>query len=366
MFANASNQDAAAFNQDIGGWDVSSVIDMSAMFRGADAFNQDIGGWDVSSVTDMASMFSAAVAFNQDIGDWDVSSVTDMGGSFFFGDEGMFTGAEAFNQDIGGWDVSSVIDMAAMFEGASSFSSTNYDSLLIQWSALTLQNDVQFGLNSVGYCSAASEVARGRLINDFNWTVIDLGACDSDDDGFVDFSDNCPLTPNLDQLNTDDDAQGNACDLDDDNDFVLDTSDNCPLIVNSNQQNSDNDLQGDACDSDDDNDTVLDGLDNCPFIANVTQADFERDGLGDVCDLDDDNDSLPDTYELANGLNPRNSLDRDADPDGDGFSNIQEFEFGSNPNVANRDENSNGIPDSIENGANIVPMINLLLLDDAA
>ena len=40
------------------------------MFREAAAFNQDISGWDVSQVTEMHNMFLTATSFDQNLGNW--------------------------------------------------------------------------------------------------------------------------------------------------------------------------------------------------------------------------------------------------------------------------------------------------------
>ena len=54
----------------IADWDVSSVVNMSRLFSGAQDFDEDIGDWDVRAVRDMTSMFSCATNFNQDLSRW--------------------------------------------------------------------------------------------------------------------------------------------------------------------------------------------------------------------------------------------------------------------------------------------------------
>jgi surface protein len=57
MFLNAK-----AFNQNISGWHVGKVTNMTYMFHNATSFNQNIGSWDVGKVTDMSYMFSSPAA----------------------------------------------------------------------------------------------------------------------------------------------------------------------------------------------------------------------------------------------------------------------------------------------------------------
>jgi hypothetical protein len=142
-------------------------------------------------------------------------------------------------------------------------------------------------------------------------------AYDWDDDGILDWDDNCPFANDIDVYDVDDDGIGDVCD-------------NCPAYPNPDQWDADGDGIGDACDNDADDDGVLDDADNCGGSAadggivdrpvhNPNQEDLDGDGIGDACDPDIDGDGLdnavdPCPYNAANDGTGCN-----ADPDDDGF-----------------------------------------------
>lgn len=77
---------------------------------------------------------------------------------------------------------------------------------------------------------------------------------DYDGDGIADVSDNCPTTPNADQIDKDQDGVGDACEnpslVDVDLDEWPDNLDNCRTNNNNTQFDHDNDGVGNYCDPD--------------------------------------------------------------------------------------------------------------------
>ncbi|WP_018127040.1 BspA family leucine-rich repeat surface protein [Balneola vulgaris] len=160
---------AEKLNADLNNWDVSTITDMSFMFDGATAFNGDVSSWNTSNVTTMRDMFQFATSFNQDISGWDVSKVTDL--------RNMLNNASAFDQNLGDWQIGSVEFMQAGSQGfleGTALSIINYDSLLIKWSEQTLPMNLTLDVDSTNY-SRRSEQSRQKIIDAFNWTIIDGG-----------------------------------------------------------------------------------------------------------------------------------------------------------------------------------------------
>lgn len=172
---------------------------------------------------------------------------------------------------------------------------------------------------------------------------------DSDNDAIPDGRDNCPRTPNIDQLDADRDGRGNACDNDADNDGVSDSIDNCPTVPNPDQTpgyGRPTPFIGRAC-QDFDNDGLLNPVDNCPLRANPDQTDTDRDGDGQVCDSDDDNDGITDYYESYGDNCPLIPNHDQADTDRDRVGNVCD-NCPAAPNADQRDTDRDGQGDACD------------------
>ena len=108
MFKNSG------FDQPVSSWDVTGVIHMNGLFEGS-PFNQSLAGWDTSNVERFDAMFMKTSAFNQDVNGLNITSATNM--------SAMFRDAEAFNQPISSWTFPAGCNVAGMFAKTHVFNS---------------------------------------------------------------------------------------------------------------------------------------------------------------------------------------------------------------------------------------------------
>ncbi len=90
-------------------------------------------------------------------------------------------------------------------------------------------------------------------------------------------------------------------------------------------------------------------------IGAVEVYDLDNDGIEDPLDSDDDGDGMDDDWENTYGLNSLSATDAGDDLDGDGVTNLQEYEAGSDPTD---DQDSPNIP-QVESTPNVNAVANV-------
>ena len=165
-------QNTNSFDQNLGNWDVSKVTTFNQTFLGS-IFNNggssDINNWTINTIGSvlMTSMFQNATAFNQPIGNWNVSKVTNM--------TSMFAGATAFDQDIGNWDIVAVTSITGFMSSKTpaTFSAANLDAIYNGWSSRPSNSNLSISFGTAKYTSASS-AGRAILVSR-GWTIVDGG-----------------------------------------------------------------------------------------------------------------------------------------------------------------------------------------------
>ena len=163
-------QDTSSFNANIDDWDVSNGINFSFMFQNADGFTGALADWDVSNGTNFESMFRLGANNNPDVTNWDMSNATNC--------QFMLASIGSFNRDLSSWNVENLTGATALnnFLLSETLSTTNYDALLIAWSAQSLNSGITAHFGDSKYTpGGAAEAARLVLTGTYGWTITDGG-----------------------------------------------------------------------------------------------------------------------------------------------------------------------------------------------
>jgi len=166
----------------IANWDMSTVTQIKGIFSqtesaqyGNSKFNDaaavHVANWDVSNVTDMEDAFYNAVLLTTFPGsNWDVSNVVTMNEMFWN------TNALSNIEGLEDWNISNVSDFFRFMNSSNTgLDATLYDDVLINWSQLNVQPNVNIDFGNSTYNAGAAANAKQLLINTYNWTITDGG-----------------------------------------------------------------------------------------------------------------------------------------------------------------------------------------------
>ncbi len=170
-----------------------------------------------------------------------------------------------------------------------------------------------------------------------NSTLDYYGCPDEDGDGWSSITDDLPQDPTQ-WFDTDSDGYGNDPEGNNPDAFPNDPT---------QWMDSDGDGYGDN----------VDGNNPDIFPQDRTEwKDTDGDGIGDFDDEDADNDGMPDYWEDSYGFDYIDSGDADSDYDHDGYSNLREYEYGTNP------INSESVPKIIlsETGIMVLAIVGII------
>lgn len=186
------------------------------------------------------------------------------------------------------------------------------DEIVIQRSGFisweTLYFEVPAGAHVVSFVyqkdPSNSSGNDGVWLDNLQFNFKDESEADSDNDGIVDITDNCPDIVNEDQQDTDGDGFGDACDPDDDNDGMPDTYE-LRVGLNPLIADADDDADGDG----------LSNLEEFEFGTDPFNADTDDDGINDKLD---NNPTVPDVSNIPTLLSGVPVLWQDVTNDGVG------------------------------------------------